>query len=51
MFQMEENDRRNGVVKHDRHIAYSAELLTSFYFAQNKDKYKIAVTDYIFIGE
>ncbi len=51
LFQMEDNDRKNGVVKHDRHIAYSAELLTSFYFAKNKDKYKVAVTDYIFIGE
>lgn len=32
----------------DRHIAYSAELLTSYYFAGNRDKYCIAVTDYQF---
>lgn len=32
----------------DRHIAYAAELLTSYYFVKNKDKYKIAVTDYKF---
>lgn len=32
----------------DRHIAYAAELLTSFYFAKNKDNYRIAVTDYRF---
>lgn len=30
----------------DRHIAYAAELLTSYYFIKNKDKYCIAVTDY-----
>ena len=32
----------------DRHLAYASELLTSFYFAKNKDKYCIAVSDYQF---
>ncbi len=30
----------------DRHIAYAAELLTSYYFVKNKSNYCIAVTDY-----
>lgn len=50
LFKMEEHDIRNGVVKNDRHIAFAAELLTSFYFVKTKDNYKIAVTDYIFLG-
>lgn len=33
----------------DRHIAYAAELLTSYYFARRQDKLKIAVTDYKFL--
>lgn len=33
----------------DRHIAYAAELLTSFYFVKNRNNYRIAVTDYKFI--
>ena len=32
----------------DRHLAYAAELLTSFYFVKNKDNYRIAVTEYQF---
>lgn len=30
----------------DRHIAYGAELLTSYFFAKHKSKYCITVTDY-----
>ncbi|SEA23622.1 DUF4422 domain-containing protein [Selenomonas ruminantium] len=33
----------------DRHIAYAAELLTSYYFAGKQDKLKLAVTDYKFL--
>lgn len=33
----------------DRHIAYAAELLTSYYFARKQDKLKIAVTEYKFL--
>ena len=33
----------------DRHIAYAAELLTSFFFMKRKHVLKIAYTDYIFI--
>lgn len=32
----------------DRHIAYASELLTSYYFVRNRNKYCIAVTDYYF---
>lgn len=32
----------------DRHIAYAAELLTSYFFAKHKDDYHIAMTDYKF---
>ncbi len=32
----------------DRHIAYAAELLTSYYFVKNREQYRIAVTDYQF---
>ena len=34
----------------DRHIAYAAELLTSYFFIKNKDRYCIAVTDYWLLG-
>ncbi len=34
--------------ENNRHIAYAAELLTSFYFANNRNKYRIAVTEYQF---
>ena len=33
----------------DRHIAYAAELLTSYYFARKQDKLKLVVTDYKFL--
>lgn len=49
LFQMENHDCANGIMKKNRHIAFAAELLTSFYFVMNRDKYKIAVTDYIFL--
>ena len=32
----------------DRHIAYAAELLTSYYFAKNRSRYHIVVADYYF---
>lgn len=34
----------------DRHVAYAAELLTSFYFMKNKERYRVAVTEYKFEG-
>lgn len=34
--------------QNDRHIAYAAELLTSFYFAKNREEYRIVITDYQF---
>lgn len=49
LFDMEENDKRNGIIRTNRHIAFSAELLTSFYFSMKKDEYKIALVDYIFL--
>ncbi len=33
----------------DRHTAYAAELLTSYYFARKQDNLKLAVTDYNFL--
>ena len=36
--------------ENDRHIAYAAELLTSYFFAGRGSGYKIAYTDYRFIG-
>lgn len=49
LFRMLEIETQNGYGHgNDRHIAYAAELLTSFYFAKNKDNYQIAVTDYRF---
>ncbi len=49
LFRMSEieTQKGNGQME-DRRIAYGAELLTSFYFAKNKDNYRIAVTDYQF---
>lgn len=46
MFEIDQ-DMEYGHV-YDRHLAYAAELLTSFYFSRNRDKYKIAVTEYQF---
>lgn len=34
----------------DRHIAYAAEILTSYFFVKNKKEYCIAVTDYELIS-
>ena len=34
--------------ENDRHIAYAAELLTSYYFMKRKSKLKTAFTDYKF---
>ena len=49
LFRMSEIETQKGNVQtEDRRIAYAAELLTSFYFAKNKDIYRIAVTDYQF---
>lgn len=50
LFRMFEIDQDIGY-KHvyDRHLAYAAELLTSFYFAKNRNKYQIAVTEYQFL--
>jgi len=50
LFCMREMDVERGYGhEDDRHIAYAAELLTSYYFVRNKDKYCIAVTDYKYI--
>lgn len=47
LFRMEEIDvETNYGHETDRHIAYAAELLTSYYFVKNREKYRIAVTDY-----
>lgn len=47
LFRMAEIDVENRYGNaEDRHIAYAAELLTSYYFVKSKEKYCIAVTDY-----
>lgn len=47
LFRMSEIDKETAYGHEtDRHIAYAAELLTSYYFAKNRKKYNIAVTDY-----
>lgn len=47
LFRMLELDLETGYGhEKDRHIAYAAELLTSYYFIKNKDRYCIAITDY-----
>lgn len=49
LFRMLEIDRGTGYGhENDRHIAYAAELLTSFYFVKKKEEFRIAVTDYQF---
>ena len=49
LFEMEEIDKEIGYGhEKDRHIAYASELLTSFYFVKNRDKYCIVTTDYCF---
>ena len=35
----------------DRHIAYAAELLTSYFFLKKKRGLKLAVTDYKFLND
>lgn len=47
LFRMRDLDMETGYGHgNDRHIAYAAELLTSFFFVKHKDDYRIAVTDY-----
>lgn len=47
LFRMEEIDLETSYGHEtDRHIAYAAELLTSFYFVKNRLQYRIALTDY-----
>lgn len=47
LFRMAEIDEKTGYGHwKDRHIAYAAELLTSYYFVKNKERYCVAVTDY-----
>lgn len=47
LFRMMEIDREIDYGhEEDRHIAYAAELLTSYYFVKNRKEYRIAVTDY-----
>lgn len=49
LLRMQEIDRETSYGhRNDRHIAYAAEILTSYYFVKNKEKYRIAVTDYKF---
>ncbi|MEH2930987.1 DUF4422 domain-containing protein [Candidatus Ventrimonas sp. KK005] len=49
LFRMIELDEACGYgYENDRHVAYAAEVLTSFYFSDHKDEYCIAVTDYRF---
>lgn len=49
LFQMLEIDQETGYGQEtDRHVAYAAELLTSYYFAMHKDEYCVVVTDYKF---
>lgn len=51
LFHMQRSDQKNDYeYTTDRHIAYAAELLTSYFFVKNKDIYQIAVTDYRFIS-
>jgi len=49
LFKMYLADEKCGYMHmNDRHIAYAAELLTSYYFVKNNKKFQIAVTDYEF---
>lgn len=50
LFDMFENDKKLKYGhENDRHIAYAAEILTSYYFAVNNKKFNIYHTDYRFI--
>lgn len=49
LFRMAKIDEESGYGhESDRHIAYAAELLTSYFFVKHKGEYLIAVTDYRF---
>lgn len=49
LFKMLEIDMHSGYGHYeDRHIAYAAELLTSYYFVKHRHDYCIVVTDYKF---
>ena len=49
LFRMLEIDIETGRGhKKDRHIAYAAELLTSYFFVKDREKYNMAVVDYQF---
>ena len=49
LFRMADLDEESGYGHDkDRHIAYAAELLTSYFFTKCKGKYHVVVTDYKF---
>ena len=49
LFRMLEIDKATGYDHtQDRHIAYAAELLTSYFFVKNREKYCMAAVDYKF---
>ena len=51
LFRMMELERESGYGhEKDRHIAYAAELMTSYFYTRCKWKYRMAVTDYKFYG-
>lgn len=51
LFRMEEMDEKTGYGhKGDRHIAYAAEILTSYYFSAHRNVFHIFMTDYYFGG-
>ena len=51
LFRMWEDDRKSGYGhEKDRHCAYAAELLTSFYFMKNLSNYHTWFTDYDFLS-
>ena len=51
LMRMLELDKETGYGHEtDRHVAYAAELLTSFYFVKNRERYRVAVTEYRFEG-
>lgn len=50
IFRMKEMDEVLGYGhESDRHLAYAAELLTSYYFNSRNKRYKVCFTDYEFI--
>jgi len=51
LFRAESYNKENSYGhEKDRHLAYAAELLTSYYFMKRKDSLKTVVTDYRFYG-